>query len=185
MAAPQTFVAELSSNTSIKLVSAVISFMTQISTQILHKSQSYKKKDQSYSFIMINEINISLNTCSFTPCLACFTVMCLLTIDGTHIKVAVVFLGVWAGAEAPTVGWLGVTAASLSPPHSTTTRHAAHTPGLPGSPVAIQLVQRMENNAGNIVMTLTAGNFKLAVLTLIPALSLFIVAPHIITRITY
>lgn len=36
----------------------------------------------------------------------------------------------------------------------------------------------MENNAGNIVMTLTAGNFKLAVLTLIPALSLHRCTTH-------
>lgn len=54
-----------------------------------------------------------------------------LTVDGTHVKVAVVLLSVRAGAVTSTVGWLGVVAASPSLPHSTATRHAAHTPGLP------------------------------------------------------
>lgn len=97
---------------------------------------------------MINDMDISLNTCCSSPCQACFTVVCSPTVDGAHVKVAVVLLGVRAGAEASTVGWLGVTAASLSPPHSAATRHTAHTPGLPGSPTAIQLVYGMKNNTG-------------------------------------
>lgn len=54
-----------------------------------------------------------------------------LTVDGTHVKVAVVLLSVRTRAVTSTVGWLRVVAASPSLPHSAATRHAAHTPGLP------------------------------------------------------